>query len=89
MVCYQIRVIGKVQGVFYRASTKTVADDLGVKGWVKNEPDGSVLIEAEGTKDKLIDLIAWCKKGPAHAKVDSVERTEVALKHHPGFSIRH
>ena len=41
MVCYQIRVVGKVQGVFYRASTKTVADELGVKGWVKNEVDGS------------------------------------------------
>ncbi|CAD5276259.1 MULTISPECIES: acylphosphatase [Imperialibacter] len=89
MVCYQIRVVGKVQGVFYRASTKTVADELGVKGWVKNELDGSVLIEAEGTKDKLIDLMAWCKKGPLHAKVDSIERTEVDLKHHNVFLIRH
>lgn len=89
MVCYQIRVVGKVQGVFYRASTKTVADELGVKGWVKNEMDGSVLIEAEGTKDKLIDLMAWCKKGPLHAKVDSIERIEVDLKHHNVFLIRH
>ncbi|MEQ8417948.1 MAG: acylphosphatase [Imperialibacter sp.] len=89
MVCYQIRVVGKVQGVFYRASTKTVADELGVKGWVKNEVDGSVLIEAEGTKDKLIDLMAWCKKGPLHAKVDSIERIEVDLKHHNVFLIRH
>ncbi|MEQ8534585.1 MAG: acylphosphatase [Imperialibacter sp.] len=89
MVCYQIRVVGKVQGVFYRASTKTVADELGVKGWVKNEVDNSVLIEAEGTKDKLIDLMAWCKKGPLHAKVDSIERIEVDLKHHNVFLIRH
>lgn len=89
MVCYQIRIRGKVQGVFYRASTKTMADELGVKGWVKNEADGSVLIEAEGTKDKLLDLISWCKRGPLHAVVNSVERTEVPLKHYPGFLIRH
>ncbi len=89
MVCYQIRVLGKVQGVFYRASTKTMADDLGIKGWVKNEPDGSVLIEAEGTKDKLIDLLSWCKKGPLHANVEGIERSEVALKHYTGFLIRH
>lgn len=88
MVCYQIRVTGKVQGVFYRASTKTMADGLGVKGWVKNEPDGSVLIEAEGTKDKLIDLMTWCRKGPVHAEVTNVERIEVDLKHYHGFLIR-
>jgi len=89
MVCYQIRVRGKVQGVFYRASAKTVADELGVKGWVKNESDGTVLIEAEGTKDKLIDLLSWCKKGPAHAEVQSVEKVEVAMKNHTGFKIKH
>ena len=51
----RIRVYGKVQGVFYRATTKTVADDLGLTGWVKNEADGSVTIIAEGSKvDELI-----------------------------------
>jgi acylphosphatase len=89
MVCYQIRVKGKVQGVFYRATTKTVADGLGVNGWVKNELDGTVLIEAEGTKDKLIDLLSWCKKGPKFAEVESVEKTEVPMKNHLGFKIRH
>lgn len=89
MVCYQIRVKGKVQGVFYRASTKTRADELGVRGWVKNEADGSVLIEAEGTKDKLMDLISWCKRGPDHATVDSIERKEVPVKYYDGFLIMH
>jgi acylphosphatase len=47
----QIRVWGKVQGVFYRASAKQEADKLGIRGTVKNEPDGSVVIQAEGSED--------------------------------------
>lgn len=75
--------------MFYRASAKAKALDLGVKGWVTNESDGSVLIEAEGTKDKIIDLIDWCKAGPKHARVDEVRKEEVGVKHYKGFEIRH
>lgn len=67
-----VRVRGKVQGVYYRASTVTKAQQLGVKGFVRNEPDGSVYLEAEGDEDKLNQLIAWCKIGPPRAHVDEV-----------------
>ncbi|MBX2967455.1 MAG: acylphosphatase [Cyclobacteriaceae bacterium] len=67
-----IHVNGKVQGVFYRASTVAKAQQLGVKGFVRNEPDGSVFIEAEGDEYTLNELIAWCNIGPPNARVDEV-----------------
>lgn len=67
-----IQVKGKVQGVFYRASTVTKAQQLGVMGFVRNEPDGSVYIEAEGDEGNLNELIAWCRIGPPRAFVDEV-----------------
>lgn len=70
---YNIRVKGKVQGVFYRANTRTKAEELGLKGWVRNEPGGDVYIEAEGDKDKLDKLVAWCHNGPPHADVSKVD----------------
>lgn len=68
-----IRVSGKVQGVFYRASTKSKADELGVKGFVRNEPDGSVYIEAEGSEEILQEFITWCKQGPSRAVVANAD----------------
>ena len=65
-------ISGRVQGVFFRLKTKEEAGKLGLTGWVKNNGDGSVEILAEGDKDKLDELIDWCKKGPQHAQVDKV-----------------
>ena len=65
-----IRVYGRVQGVFYRASAEAEARRLGLKGWVRNCPDGSVELVAEGLKTSLDDLIAWCRRGPPHAEVE-------------------
>ena len=59
----KIEVEGKVQGVWYRASTKEKADELGVFGYVENQDNGSVYIEAEGEIDHLEQFIAWCKEG--------------------------
>ncbi len=64
---------GKVQGVFYRAETKDVACSLGLTGWVRNRPDGSVEVLAQGQKEKLDQILAWCKKGPSTARVERVE----------------
>ena len=64
---------GRVQGVFFRYETQTVARQLGLFGWVKNLYDGSVETIAEGPKEKLEKFIQWCHKGPARAKVESVE----------------
>jgi len=73
MKAVTIRVSGKVQGVFFRASTKNEADGLGILGMVRNEPDGSVYIEAEGEEKKLNLFIEWCRKGPSRAIVKSCD----------------
>jgi acylphosphatase len=82
-----ITVTGQVQGVFFRSSTKAVADQLGIKGQISNEPDGSVYIEAEGDKVALEMFLDWCKEGPEHAKVISVERHEGELKNYRNFEV--
>ncbi|HEY1267823.1 MAG TPA: acylphosphatase [Candidatus Binatia bacterium] len=68
-----LRIHGQVQGVFFRASTEAEARRLGLTGWVRNRPDGSVEVIAEGPKAKLEDLVAWCRRGPPRAQVDRVE----------------
>jgi len=73
MIAAKILCQGKVQGVFFRASTKEVADKLGIKGFVTNEPNGDVLIEALGNEDQLNQLISWCHQGSEFARVDRVE----------------
>jgi acylphosphatase len=65
-------IYGLVQGVFYRASTKEKAKELGLVGWVKNRPDGSVEIAVEGDQDSISELVQWCHKGPSSARVDNV-----------------
>ncbi len=71
----KINVYGYVQGVFFRYTTRKVARRLGLTGYVKNMPDGTVYIEAEGPEDKLLELLKFSKKGPKHAQVDKVEYT--------------
>ena len=85
----RIRIIitGKVQGVFFRESVRKLAEELGVAGYVRNEDDGSVTIEAEGGKIALIQLVEWCKDGPREAIVEEVEVKEMEQKHHIGFKI--
>ena len=80
-------VSGRVQGVFYRASAKTKADELGIMGFVQNLPDGKVYIEAEGSDEKLDLFKAWCSKGPPRAQVDQVEIKESDLKNFTSFGI--
>lgn len=68
----ELQVIGSVQGVFFRMGVKEVADWLRVTGWVRNEPDGSVKIIAEGEEGDLQKLIVWCRKGTDGARVDDM-----------------
>lgn len=82
-----IKVIGKVQGVFFRASTKAVADQIGIKGKVKNEKDGSVSIEAEADDTSLSIFLDWCKEGPEKAKVEKVEVSEGEIKNYRNFEV--
>ena len=85
---YKIRVAGRVQGVGFRFETKRMARVYGLKGFVKNLPDGSVLIEAEGEEEQLRNFILWCKKGPAHARVDEVFTEEGEIRFYDFFDIR-
>lgn len=68
-------ISGFVQGVFFRASTRDTASRLGLKGWVRNMPDGNVEAVLEGPASKLQEAIAWCQKGPPGASVTHVEET--------------
>ena len=68
-----INVYGLVQGVFFRYTTRKVARKLGLTGIVKNMPDGSVYIEAEGSEEMLSELLKFTKKGPKYAEVSDVE----------------
>ena len=66
-------VSGLVQGVFFRSNTKRMADYLGVKGGVRNLPDGRVEAVFEGERGAVAKLIEWCHKGPPDAEVEDVE----------------
>jgi acylphosphatase len=68
-----LRIHGRVQGVWYRASTQKQAAALGLSGFVRNVADGSVEAVAEGPREQLEALIAWCREGPPHARVSEVE----------------
>ncbi|MBX0356297.1 acylphosphatase [Halobacillus sp. Nhm2S1] len=70
----QITVHGRVQGVGFRAATKQIAEQIGVTGWVKNQPDGTVLIEAEGEHGKLQKFIKKIDEGPTpFSKVEALD----------------
>lgn len=69
----EIVVRGRVQGVGFRYSTVEEARAIGVRGWVRNEPDGNVRIAAAGTPEQIEALQRWCGDGPARARVDDVE----------------
>jgi len=68
-----VTISGSVQGVFFRAHMREIADELGVHGWVKNRWDGKVEAVLEGPKDPVDNLIKWCHKGPPYAVVEGVD----------------
>ncbi len=67
-----LRITGLVQGVSYRASAQAEAQRLGVKGWVRNLPDGNVEAMAEAEPEVIEGFLAWCKRGPRSARVKTV-----------------
>lgn len=74
------QVSGRVQGVYFRASTRERALELGLVGWVANAPDGSVRLEAEGATEAVQALLGWCERGPELAEVNAVERRELEVR---------
>lgn len=83
-----IRVLGHVQGVFFRQSAKQEAERLGLSGFACNEPDGSVYMEAEGETNELEQFIDWCRYGPPAARVDNVEVGMGDVQGFDEFSVR-
>jgi acylphosphatase len=80
-------ISGKVQGVFYRATAKEIADQLGVRGWVKNAREGHVEIMANGNAAAIQRFIAWCRQGPPKAIVDDVSIAEQEEMQFTGFAV--
>ncbi|MFO8054650.1 MAG: acylphosphatase [Bacteroidales bacterium] len=84
---YQLQIFGRVQGVSYRYWAKQTAEAMGLKGFVQNQPDGSVRIQLTGTAPKLNEFIERCFSGPPMAKVENVKTEEIPFKRFEGFNI--
>jgi acylphosphatase len=80
-------VSGLVQGVWFRAGTHDAANKLGVRGWVRNLADGRVEVLAFGSKEAVLQLHEWLKKGPPRAKVEDLIFEEAPWQEHQGFTI--
>lgn len=87
MKTIRLLIKGKVQGVFYRATAKKVADLLGIQGWIRNLPNDNVEITATAAEDVLQKFIDWCKQGPPKARVNEVIIEEIACEEFKGFEI--
>ncbi len=86
---YNIWVKGRVQGVWFRKYTKVKADELGIKGFVRNEPDHHVYIEAEAGEDQLNELIQWLYQGSPLSRVTHVKFEIGSLSDFNNFKISH
>ena len=83
-----VRITGTVQMVSFRYYTKSEADLLGLNGWIKNNPDGSVEAVFEGEEDNIKKIIEFCKKGPSSATIKSADIKEETPENLNGFGIR-
>lgn len=87
MIRRRVVVTGRVQGVFFRDSTRSEARRLGVAGWVTNRPDGGVEAVLEGEPGDVEALVAWLRHGPDRARVDTCTVTEEEPQGEPGFRV--
>ena len=82
-------IYGRVQGVNFRFNTREKAEELNLSGWVANQTDGSVYLEAEGEEENLISFLDWCRQGSPVARVDRVDyKFSEDLRGFEGFEIR-
>lgn len=88
MIRRRVVVSGQVQGVFFRASCRDAARELGVSGWISNEPDGTVHAVFEGDEGAVEGMIAWCHSGPPQARVQGVDVTDEEPTGEQGFRTR-
>ncbi len=88
-VTRRVKFYGRVQGVYFRRRTQQAAYDIGVCGWVKNLPDGTVEAELSGEEEKVDRLVVYCMKEMPVARVDRIETSDLDYKDHSGFEIRY
>lgn len=86
---FNIQVMGKVQGIFFRTTTQQKAQELGIGGFVRNKSDDSVYIEAEASEDVLNEFIKWLKNGVRNAEVKKIEKSNGTIKNFNNFDIRY
>jgi acylphosphatase len=84
----RVVVHGRVQGVFFRDSTRQQAEKTGVAGWIRNREDGTVEALFEGEDDAVARIVGWVREGPGHADVERVEVTEEEPEGLSGFQVR-
>ena len=84
-----IKVYGRVQGVFFRHSAKQKAKELGIYGFARNEPGEAVYIEAEGQEDSLKQFLDWCRQGPPSAFVEKIDfEFKTEMKNFSEFAVQ-
>jgi len=88
-IAVEVRVTGWVQGVSFRWACQQEAGRHGVRGWVRNEPDGSVAAHVEGEDSAVDAMVEWCGRGPSYASVRHVAVTEAAPTGAKTFDIRY
>lgn len=85
----QIVIYGKVQNVGFRYNAMNMAKDLNIKGFIRNMPNGSIYIEAEGTSLNMDLFVSWCAEGPTRSNVEGVEVNEIPLMNYKNFLIKY
>ena len=84
---YNIKIYGRVQGVFFRKSAKELAERLKLSGFASNQPDHTIYIEIEGEEDGLNEFLKWCNDGPELARVEKLRIMESEPKNLKGFNL--
>lgn len=87
-ISYRITVSGRVQNVGFRYYTANSAQECHISGFVKNETDGTVYIEAEGEKDDMDKFLVFCRRGPQWARIDRFDIQEQPLMNYKGFRVK-
>ena len=84
----RVRASGRVQGVFFRDSTRSAAESAGVAGWVRNADDGTVEAVFEGEEAAVAGMVEACRRGPGRARVDALDVAEEEPEGLEGFEVR-
>jgi acylphosphatase len=88
MTRVHVRIRGWVQGVGFRFEARARAESLGVSGWIRNAPDGTVEAVFEGEEERVRSMVDWCRRGPSSARVDDVEAEPEEPTGETGFGVR-